>query len=114
MRTLRDELWTRLQAGITHIQRHGHPTDQLPNTLHIGIQHRRAHLLLEALQDDVAASAGSACHADQVSISHVLQSMNVDESYAAGSLRLSIGRFTTKEDIELAANAIIRVANQPS
>ena len=50
----------------------------------------------------VAASAGAACHSDQVQVSHVLEAMKIPTEYAMGTLRFSVGRYTTAEEIDRA------------
>jgi cysteine desulfurase len=95
------------------------PTDRslrLPNTVSVGIKGTSASVLLENLahSNGVAASAGAACHSGETgaSISGVLLAMEVPESYAVGTLRLSVGRHTTVEDIENGAARIIEVARK--
>ena len=61
--------------------------------------------LLLAL-DDVAVSSGSACTSATVEPSYVLRAMNVDDDLAASSLRLTIGRFTTADDVDFAARRL--------
>lgn len=60
----------------------------------------------------VAASAGAACHSDQVRVSHVLEAMGVPKEVAQGTLRFSVGRFTRREDVETAAAIIQRAVRQ--
>ena len=50
----------------------------------------------------MAASAGAACHSDQVELSHVLEAMLIPTEYAMGTLRLSVGRYTTEDEIDRA------------
>ena len=90
------------------MRRNGHPTEGLPNTLNVGFRGLDATDLLAELYDDVAASAGSACHSNEVSISPVLEAMGVPFAYARGTLRFSVGRGTTEEEIDHAAEAIVR------
>jgi cysteine desulfurase len=59
----------------------------------------------------VAASAGAACHSDRVEISTVLQAMQVPPEYAMGTIRFSVGRFTTVDEIDFALEEITRVVN---
>ena len=75
--------------------------ERLPNTLSISFRGVEADRMLASLPT-VAASAGAACHSDTVEVSHVLAAMNVPEEYAMGTLRLTVGRFTTTEEIERA------------
>lgn len=108
LRAMRDRLWARLQAEAGDVRRNGHPTESLPNTLNVGFRGLDATALLAELYDDVAASAGSACHSNEVSLSPVLEAMGVPFAYARGTLRFSVGRMTTAEEIDHAAGAIVR------
>ena len=84
----------------------GHPLHRLPNTLSASFLGVKANALLEELDEEIAASAGAACHADSVDISPVLKAMNIQEDWAKGTIRLSLGRNTTPADIHQAARAI--------
>jgi cysteine desulfurase len=106
---LREELWARLHAGIPGIVRSGAGVATLPNTLHVRIPGAAGSAVLAAAPD-VAASTGSACHADDHAASGVLGAMGVPASEAAGALRLSLGRMTTHADVERAANALVTAA----
>lgn len=77
----------------------GHPTKRLPNTLNVGFIGKNGHEILDAL-NDVAASTGSACHSGETAISPVLKAMGTDERAARGAVRFSLGRFTTKDEID--------------
>ena len=57
----------------------------------------------------VAASAGAACHSDRVELSHVLEAMRVPTEYAMGTLRLTVGRYTTENEIDRALAEITDV-----
>ena len=113
-KTMRDRLEAGLMAalGEENLKVNGHPEKRLPNTLNISFKGMRANDLLEKIQADVAASAGAACHADQVQISSVLAAMQVPVEWAQGTLRFSVGRMTTPEKIDRAVNAITRAVNQ--
>jgi len=83
----------------------GHPKNRLPNTLSIGFENQEAQGILDRL-NRVCASAGAACHSGKIQISAVLQAMNVPNSFAMGTIRLSTGRFTSDEDIDKAIRDI--------
>ena len=89
----------------------GHPEKRLPNTLSISFRGVEADRVLASLPT-VAASAGAACHSDRVEVSHVLAAMNVPEEYAMGTLRLTVGRFTTGEEIDRAIDEITEVVGR--
>jgi cysteine desulfurase len=71
-----------------------------------------ADRLLAVIGDEIAASAGAACHADTVTISHVLQAMRVPDDWARGTIRFSVGKTTTEEEIERAAAVITAAVNR--
>ena len=86
----------------------GHLEKRLPNTSSISFRGVEADRVLASLPT-VAASAGAACHSDRVEVSHVLAAMNVPEEYAMGTLRLTVGRFTTEDEIDRAVAEIREV-----
>jgi len=104
---LRDRLLEALRGGVPGIALNGHPTERLPNTLSVRFPGVRGGALLEAAPE-IAASAGSACHAGSEAASAVITAMGVTADEALGSVRLSLGRGTTLEDVELAAGVLIR------
>jgi cysteine desulfurase len=104
---LRDRLWRHLQAGLEEkVILNGHPDRRLPNTLHVNFV---GQIGADALQSvpEVAASTGSACHEGHVTLSPVLKAMGVPAELGRGAVRLSVGRFTTEEEIDRAARALI-------
>ena len=110
LRSLRDRLEARLRAGLPELVVHGHPEHRLPNTLSVALPGVHAHRLLERIGDRVAASPGSACHADKVQVSHVLAAMGVDAATALSTIRLSVGRSTTEAEVDRAATLILAEA----
>jgi len=105
LRALRDELFSRLAAAIPDLRLHGHPERRLPNTLNVGVPGvSGAALLAEA--PGVAASTGSACHAGRAEPSGTLLAMGLSPEEALTAVRLSLGRFTTQEDVWRAADAL--------
>ncbi len=107
LRSLRDRLHTQLEAGVPGIRLNGDPERRLPNTLHISFPGVSGRALLAAVSDTVAASVGSACHSEQDAVSGVLAAMGVGAARASGAVRLSVGRATEPEDIDLAAAALV-------
>jgi cysteine desulfurase len=110
LRALRDRLEQRLRDGRSDLVVHGDPVQRLPNTLSVALPGVDASGLLSDLGDEVAASLGAACHADQVKVSHVLHAMGVDTATASSTIRLSVGRFTTEEEVDRAAARILAAA----
>jgi len=100
MKDLRDDLWEQLQENFKDgISLNGHPEERLPNTLSVNfLNHIGQDILAELPQ--IAASTGSACHSGEVNLSPVLKAMKVKESEGKGAVRFSIGRNTTKTEID--------------
>jgi cysteine desulfurase len=97
---LRDRLEALLTQGCPGLVRHGHPQRRLPNTASVAFPGVDANALLALLAEEVAASAGAACHTGAVHPSHVLTAMGVDAATAMSTVRFSVGRFTTPRDVE--------------
>jgi cysteine desulfurase len=106
IRALRDTLHARLAEAIPGLLLNGHASESLPNTLHVSFPAVAGWQLLAATPE-LAASTGSACHAGQHAASGVLGAMGLSGERAAGAVRLSLGRFTTAEQIDQAATALI-------
>ncbi|MDG9694862.1 cysteine desulfurase family protein [Streptomyces sp. DH17] len=107
---LRDDLHQRLTAALPgRVHLNGPGKNRLPNTLNVSIDGVLGHEVLAAVAE-IAASTGSACHSGTHTPSPVLTAMGLDAARALGALRLSLGRWTTAEDIETAAAALIRAA----
>ncbi|CAI8013745.1 Cysteine desulfurase IscS, partial [Geodia barretti] len=90
MRQMRDRLEQGLQGLNCDVRINGHPDKRLPNTTSVSFRGLEADRLLANLLT-VAASAGAACHSDQVEVSHVLAAMNVPLEYAMGNFALFRG-----------------------
>jgi len=113
MAAMRDRLEQGILASGHDARVNGHPTQRLPNTCSIGFRGREADSILAGLPS-VAASAGAACHSDQVELSHVLEAMRVPTEYAMGTLRLTPGRYTTEDEIDRAIAEITDVVTRLS
>ena len=103
MRTLRDHFWQALREQFgNRVALNGHPTHRLPNTLNVSFVGRIGAEILERL-DGVAASTGSACHSGRIELSPVLEAMGVAPEVGMGAVRFSLGRGTTRDEI----NAVV-------
>ena len=107
LKMLRDRLQDGLFRELDQIKPNGHPEKRLPNTLSLCFKGLEANRILEEIGLKIAASAGAACHSDTVEISHVLEAMNVPLDWAKGTLRFSVGRMTTVEQIDKAIQVIV-------
>ena len=108
MRELRDLLHSLLAGQIPGLTLNGHPEHRLPNTLSVNVPGTSGSDLL-ARCPAVAASTGSACHSGETRLSTVLEAMGVTPETGRGAVRISLGRRTTREEIEEAAAALIAV-----
>jgi cysteine desulfurase len=113
-RLVRDRLWGILSGAIPDLRRNGDPVRCLPNTLSVGFRNIDAGALLSSIGGEVAASPGAACHSAGVDISSVLRAMDVPLEYAMGTVRFSTGRGTTTEEIDRAAEIVIRAVKSLS
>lgn len=101
---LRDRLWREL-FRIAGARQNGDPGRRAPHVLNVTFPGVDGESLRYALAD-VAASAGSACAADSPEASHVLTGIGLSDVLAASSLRFSVGRFTTEDDVVTAAERV--------
>jgi cysteine desulfurase len=100
VRALRDRFWEALQAKFgNRVALNGHPTYRLPNTLNVSFVGRIGGEILARL-DGVAASTGSACHSGRIELSPVLAAMDIAPEVGMGAIRFSLGRGTTRDDID--------------
>ena len=107
LESLRDRLRDRISAGVDGVIEHACDADRLPNTLSISLPGAHAGNLLDSIGNEVAASAGAACHGHTVQVSHVLAAMGVSTEVALGTIRLSVGRFTTRDEVDRGAEIIL-------
>jgi cysteine desulfurase len=110
LKQLRDRLHDKLKAALgEELVLNGHPEKRLPNTLNISfLGHIGSELLAKV--PGVAASTGSACHEGKIARSPVLCAMNALLEVNHGAVRLTVGRFTTEDEVDRAAEMLIGVA----
>ena len=93
--------------GIDGVELTGHPTDRLPNSLSVIVRDASGDDIVIGLDlEGFASSTGSACTSGSTEPSHVLSAMGYPPAEARGSLRLSLGRTTSDDDIEAVRNAL--------
>ena len=101
VKALRDNLQARLMAVIPDTILNGDPDKRLPNTLNLSFKYVEGEAILLMLdQHGICASSGSACTSGSLEPSHVLRAMGVPFTYAHGSLRLSLSRYNTQEEVD--------------
>ena len=116
-RRLREMLQRRLEGEFKGIIANGHPTDVLPNVLSISFDSSVAPLDGEALimgmdLQGVAVTSGSACASGSLESSHVLKAMGRDEKTAKATIRFSLGRWTTEDEVNFAVDALHHVISR--
>ncbi len=113
VKQLRDRLYAIIETGLgkNMVQLNGHPEQRLPNTLNISIRGIVGEELLRHMPE-LADSTGSACHAGSTEPSSVLLAMGLSRELALGALRLTLGRWSTSEEIDLAGGLIVERAKQ--
>jgi cysteine desulfurase len=109
VRALRERLWHGLQQQFGDgVVLNGHPTHRLPNTLNVSFVRRIGAEILAGL-DGVAASTGSACHSGRIELSPVLQAMGVVPDVGMGAIRFSLGRLTTRDEVDAVLERLTKV-----
>jgi cysteine desulfurase len=108
LQRLRDELQRLLEKHVPgRVELNGHRTERLPNTLNISVEGVIGEDVLAATPE-IASSTGSACHEGSTDPSPVLIAMGMSRERALGALRLTLGRWSTEEEIEKAARLLAR------
>ena len=107
MRELRDYLIERVMAEVEHVRLNGHPTQRLANNVSFCFEFVEGESLLLSLDHEgIMASSGSACASGSLDPSHVLLAIGLPHEIAHGSLRLSLGEDTTREEIDYTIEVI--------
>ncbi len=98
---LRDRLVKGLLERIDHTRLNGHPIMRLPNNVNVSVDFVEGESMLLNLDlEGICASTGSACSSSSLEPSHMLLAMGLSHEQAHGSLRFSLGKWTTEEEIE--------------
>jgi cysteine desulfurase len=108
---LRDRLEGRLRKHFPDLVIHGSEAERLPNTLYAGFPGVNANALIGQLEG-VATAAGAACHAGVSEPSRVLAAMDVPPELAVCTLRLTVGRANTLDEMDVAAERISEAASK--
>jgi cysteine desulfurase len=102
---LRTYLWQSLQQNLPDIYLNGDLTNRIPGNLNISFAYVEGESLLGGIKD-IALSSGSACTSASLEPSYVLRALGVEEELAHTSLRIGLGRFTTKAELDTAVGRI--------
>lgn len=107
IRDLRDRLENGILKQIANARLNGDPSNRLPNTSNISFEYVEGqNIMLHLDQLGICVSTGSACHSTTHESSPTLHAMNVPYTAAQGSIRFSLGRYNTPEDIETTLNVL--------
>jgi cysteine desulfurase len=107
---LRDQLIKGLLGRIDHTRLNGHPLKRLPNNVNVSVDYVEGESMLLNLDlEGICASTGSACSSSSLEPSHVLLALGLSPEQAHGSLRFSLGKWTSEEEIERVLEVLPRV-----
>jgi cysteine desulfurase len=110
---LRDKLSKSLLERIEHTQLNGHPTQRLPNNVNISVEYVEGESMCLNLDlEGICASTGSACSSASAEPSHVLLAIGLPPQQAHGSLRFTLGKWTTDEDVERVPDILSRIVSK--
>jgi len=110
---LRDRLWEGVRAGVAEVRLNGHPTERLPGTCNMCFRNIESESVVLGLDlKGIGVSAGSACTSGNVEPSYVLVAMGLPLDWAMGSVRSSLGRDTTTEDIEYVIESMVALVGK--
>jgi len=110
---LRDTLIKGIADNVKGARLNGHPTVRLPGNVNFSFKNAEGELLLQHMDEEgIACSTGSACSAESTGPSHVLTAIGLSSDLIAGSLRLTIGRDITREDIEYTIKVLRKVVKK--
>ncbi|MGK0290103.1 MAG: cysteine desulfurase [bacterium] len=108
---LRDKFHQGFKDQLEFVILNGHPIKRLPGNLNISFAYVEGESLMMGL-DGIAVSSGSACTSASLEPSYVLRALGVGDEAAHSSIRFSIGRFTTEEEIDTALKIVVQVVNR--
>ncbi len=107
---LRDKLIKGILGRIDHTRLNGHPTRRLPNNVNVSVQFVEGEsMCLNLDQEGICSSTGSACSSGSVDPSHVILALGLPREQAHGSMRFTLGKWTTEEEIDRVLEVLIRI-----
>ncbi len=110
--SLREGLRKKISASLDQIHVNGSLKDRLPGNLNVSFAFVEGEALLAAVSEELAVSSGSACTSAMPEPSYVLRALGLGEEFIHTSIRFGIGRFNTEEEIDYAADCVIRVVKR--
>lgn len=113
VKALRDRLEQGILAAVPHCFVTGDPGNRLPNTSNIAFEYIEGEAILLLLnKQGIAASSGSACTSGSLEPSHVMRAMGIPDTAAHGTIRFSLSRYNTREEIDRVVAAVPPVVAQ--
>ena len=110
---LRDKLIKGILDKIEYARLNGHPKERLPNNVNVSISYVEGEsMLLNLDMEGIACSTGSACTSSSLEPSHVLAAIGLSHELAHGSLRFSLGRMTSEEDIDYCLTRLLSIVRK--
>ncbi|HDL17845.1 MAG TPA: cysteine desulfurase [Bacteroidetes bacterium] len=110
---LREYFWNKIETSIPDVIQNGHPTEKIPGILNMSFKGVEGESLLISLDmKGIAASSGSACSSGSNKPSHVLQSIRLAPELLNGTLRFSLGRSNTEDDIDYTVDALSEIVER--
>ncbi|MGD0153894.1 MAG: cysteine desulfurase NifS [Thermacetogeniaceae bacterium] len=110
---LRDELIGRVLAEISSVTLNGHPEQRLPNNANFSVAYVEGESLVLSLDlDGIAVSSGSACSSGSLQPSHVLKALGLPHEMMHGSLRMTLGRANSEEDIDYVVKSLKNIVTR--
>ena len=111
IRVLRDRMETAFKDGLEEVYVNGHPTSRLPGSLNMSFNYVEGESLMMGMSS-VAVSSGSACTSATLEPSHVMRALGVNEELVHTSIRFSLGRFSTDEEVDAAVEQCLKSARK--
>lgn len=106
LRRLRDRLWDGIRSNIPEIYLNGNWEHRSPHNLNVSFAFIEGESLMMALKD-IACSSGSACTSASLEPSYVLRALGRDDELAHSSIRFTLGRFTTEEEVDYVVKSLV-------
>ena len=111
--SLRDKLITGLLERIDHIRLNGHPIVRLPHNVNISVDYVEGESMVLNLDlEGICVSTGSACSSSSLEPSHVLLAIGLSHEQAHGSLRFTLGKWTTGEEVERVLDVLPKIVTK--
>ena len=113
LRDMRDHMIKEILATVPESSLNGHPTQRLPNNIHLRFAGIEGEALLLSLDEKgISAATGSACSSKTLEPSHVLMAIGLNEVEAHGSLLLTLGRWNMDKEVDYAINTVPEVVSR--